>query len=239
MGGVSLSKLGREFDFFITAVKMIGVLLRRQLPTRSKSSTSENWVKFCLPVLSMPQCEATRCSKRYCLWLNNTGSTETEELGFYSSPVHSREQLLAIDVFLLSYCYCRFNAETLRDLCWKGIRISDDPDAIMTSTSSTRRSFYVHRAQIHRNGEPATSHSQSKGSNSHSNSSRSPLLKAEISDGSNECRKLCAFSPQLMLVVVDVTNQGEMCTGHITRVRHGQGERAATVWSFQTDITTP
>lgn len=27
VGGVSSSKLGREFDFFITAVKMIGVLL--------------------------------------------------------------------------------------------------------------------------------------------------------------------------------------------------------------------
>lgn len=27
VGGVSSGKLGREFDFFITAVKMIGVLL--------------------------------------------------------------------------------------------------------------------------------------------------------------------------------------------------------------------
>lgn len=27
VGGVSSSKVGREFDFFITAVKMIGVLL--------------------------------------------------------------------------------------------------------------------------------------------------------------------------------------------------------------------
>lgn len=118
-------------------------------PPPLKSSTNENWVKFCLLVLSIPQCDAARCRKRYCLWLNNTGCTETEELGFYSSSVHSREQLLAIDVFLLGYCYCRFNAETLWDLCWKWIRISDDPDAIMTSTSSARHSFYVHRAHIH------------------------------------------------------------------------------------------
>lgn len=154
--------------------------LRPLLPTPSKSSTNENWVKFCLLVLSNSQCGAARLRKRCCLWSNNTGSTETEELGFYSSPVHSREHLLAIDVFLLGYCYCTFNAETLWDLCWKGIRISDDPDAIMTSTSSARHSFYVHPAQIHRNDEPATSHSQSKGSNSHGNSARSPLLKAEI-----------------------------------------------------------
>lgn len=110
----------------------------------------------------------------------------------------------------------------------------------MTSTSFARHSFYVHHAQIYGNDEPATSHSQSKGSNSHSNSARSPLLKAEISDTSNECRKLCSSSPspQLTLVSVGVTNQGEICTGHVTRLRHSQGGRAAIVCCFQTNITT-
>lgn len=128
---------------------------------KKKSRTNENWVRTCLQVLSPTTgLRNVWWRKRYCLWLNNTGSTETEELGFYSGSVHTRKQLLAIDVFLHSYCYCRLNAETRGDLFWKWIRISDDPNAIMTPTSS--RCFYVHRAYIHSKDELVTSHWQKK-----------------------------------------------------------------------------
>ena len=136
----------RRFDFFfISALNIINVTSPVSVdrePEFIKWRTNENRVRTSF-ALSTWQHNVWRGGMILCLWKNNTGSFETEELWFHSSSADSHEPLPAIDVCSNQHCYSTSNSGTRgRQLLKKKKKKNNSKRHILDDSMVTRTSSH-------------------------------------------------------------------------------------------------